>query len=195
MKMTNGYILGLIKDPNLNPFYLFRDTKDKVIYNISTLEMPGRLYDEYYPNLLSIFIQSYAEFNDVLLSLVDHNVKDTYIVVDKFDMVVYMLYQSLFNKEIKPYRPNEYTNTFGKLLTLDNKIILVNKPYKIEPVDKFDYKINFNMSKIMGIYCNDVAYLRNRTPKTLITHYYDDSKAIDIVEPTIQHIEESFIGL
>lgn len=195
--MTPGYVLGLIKDPKLNPFYLFREVRDHTIYNFTTLGMTGRYLHEYsrsfLNHVLTYTIDSFNDFNDGLNLLISHNIEDAYIIVDKFDMVADMARKS-FNRDYQKYAKYErdvYREVIIDLLKLDNKLILVTKPRQLYAPDgtKLD-SIGLSGLRHTEVWCNDISYFKNTDPLTLTVRHHFPAASTELVEPTIQQIEE-----
>lgn len=195
--MTPGYVLGLIKDPKVNPFYLFREVKDHTIYNFTTLGITGRYLHEYsnsfLRHVLTYTIDSFDDFNDGLNLIVSHNIEDAYIVVDKFDMVADMAKES-FNGDYQKYAAYEWDifhDVILKLLKLNNKLILVTKPRQLYAPDgtKLD-SIGLSGLRHTEVWCNDISYFKNTDPLTLTVRHHFPAASTELVEPTIQQIEE-----
>lgn len=198
---SNGYILGLIKDPKLNPFFLLRDITNHTIYNITTLGMPGRiLFDvsrTMYRKVLTASVESFTDYTNIMKSMVSHNVSDSYIVIDKFDMIADLARKNFSEQKEDWYRDlsrfefDHYRDVLGPLLKLDNRIILVTKPC---------IRYNPDLTKRPGVslsglrrteyWCHDISYFMNTDPCTLLMHYHGPSEQqIFMHEPTIQQIE------
>lgn len=204
MSQSTGYVLGLIKDPKLNPFYLLRNVTDRTIYNLTTIGLQGRMMydlpDATHRRILTASINSFHDYDKIIREMVVRSISDSYIVIDKFDMVADLIRKKFLSTPVQSheyanlsrFELDHYRDILIPLITNGNRIILVSKPRTLySPNGKPLHNVGFSGLKRTDYWCHDICYFMNTEPCTLLMQYtrYGEYRPF-LQEPTIERIEE-----